>query len=136
MSTQDDTPLRFEQHLDRLAIALSGACIFHCLALPIVTALLPIFPHSAHNEWVHWAFLAGAIPASIFSLRHIRHSQVLTKTLRTGAAFGLTLLALGALGWPSRDLEMPISVAGGLILAVVHLVNYYSGTLTDHAHKR
>jgi MerC mercury resistance protein len=110
---------------DGVAIALSSACLVHCLILPIAAAALPIFATAAEAEWVHWVFVAFAVPVSILALRHPARTSALTFALRAGAVVGLTLLVMGALGWPSHDLEAPITVAGGLILGGVHLLNFF-----------
>ena len=111
--------------LDGIAIALSSACLVHCLLLPIAAAAMPIFASAVEAEWVHWVFVAFAIPVSIMALRHRASSLFLTVAIRVGAGLGLLLLTCGALGWPSHDLETPITVAGGLVLASVHLVNFF-----------
>ncbi len=111
---------------DGVAVALSGACLLHCLVLPLAAASMPIFMGAAHAEWVHWIFVAIAIPTSIIALMHDRHSKSVLIILRTLALLGLSLLSFGALGWPSHDLEVSMTVSGGLVLAAVHLVNYFN----------
>lgn len=58
---------------------------------------------------------------------HERHGKSVLFTLRILAFVGLGLLSLGALGWPSHDLETAMTVSGGLVLGAVHLVNYFNG---------
>jgi uncharacterized membrane protein (DUF485 family) len=112
---------------DGLAVALSGACLVHCLVLPIVAASLPILNGPAHAEWVHWIFVAVAAPTSFIALRHNRHSKSIMLILRAIALVGLSLLTFGALGWPTHDIASAITVSGGLVLAACHLVNYFGG---------
>ena len=103
------------KRLDGVAVALSGACLVHCLLLPIAAAFMPILVPAAEAEWVHWAFVAFAIPTSILALRHGHASPARTRLLRLGACLGLVLLTLGALGWPKPNYETAITVTGGLI---------------------
>jgi MerC mercury resistance protein len=109
---------------DAIAVGLSGACLVHCLILPVAAAAMPIFASAAEAEWVHWAFVVFAIPTSILALRHQAGYAFMTLVTRIGAGLGLILLTLGALGWPSHDLETPITIAGGLVLASVHIANF------------
>jgi MerC mercury resistance protein len=111
--------------LDGVAMALSGACLVHCLVLPIVAASLPIFTGAAHAEWIHWIFVAIAAPTSFMALMHDRHSKSLILILRAVAIGGLGLLMFGALGWPNHDTGSALTISGGVVLAVVHLVNYF-----------
>jgi hypothetical protein len=113
--------------LDGVAVALSGACLVHCLILPIAAASLPIFTGAAHAEWIHWVFVAIAVPTSLVALMHDRHSKSLILILRAIAVGGLSLLAFGALGWPNHDAGSTLTILGGVILAVAHLVNYFGG---------
>ncbi|WP_159088803.1 MerC family mercury resistance protein, partial [Xanthomonas fragariae] len=38
--------------LDSSSIALSGLCLLHCLALPLLAAALPLFGAWSQAEWV------------------------------------------------------------------------------------
>jgi len=54
---------------DKLAIGLSLACSFHCLALPVLLALLPSMTAlRLDNEAFHFWMAAAVIPSSIFAL--------------------------------------------------------------------
>lgn len=114
------------RRLDSLAIFLSSACLVHCLLLPIAAAFLPILVSAADAEWVHWVFVALAVPVSVLALRH-QHSRKSTMfALRAGAGLGLGLLVIGALGWPQPRFETIITVCGGLVLASVHATNFFA----------
>ena len=112
--------------LDASAISLSGLCLVHCLALPLVAALTPAVAAWARAEWIHGAVVALAVPLSALALW--RRGQRLAVILP--AALGLALLTLGALHWPSHELETPITVAGSLALAAAHVANWRG----RHAH--
>lgn len=108
---------------DAVAIGLSGLCLAHCLALPLIAGFLPLLGVWAEAEWVHWLFVAMAGPVSI---------STLTRTHRSGLPVGLLFLAMlgvgaliaGVLGWPTEADETRITVAGSLMLSTAHLLNW------------
>jgi hypothetical protein len=106
--------------LDRLAVGLSGACVFHCLALPALAAALPVLGVWAQAEWVHVTLLLVAAPLSAAALLSTggRGRGVLTL-----AGAGLALMALGALAPASAAVEIVLTVAGSLMLAAAHIWN-------------
>jgi len=109
--------------LEGLAMGLSIGCLVHCLALPLVIALLPAtarwldLPESFHL-WV----LLTALPISLFILlsscrRHGDHMPLLMGTN------GLTLMAC-ALLVPDQVMETMVTSIGALLLAGAHFVNW------------
>lgn len=106
---------------DSFAIGLSGLCLAHCLALPLLVSLLPVAGAWAEAAWVHWLFVLLAAPVSLWTFLHPR-----TRAWRLIglAGAGLALLVAGAAGFPTDKLETPLSVAGGLLLASAHLLNW------------
>jgi hypothetical protein len=107
---------------DGLAMSLSGLCLLHCLALPVLAVALPFLGVLAEAEWVHWLFVALAVPVSTYALLGLggRRSGVLF----VGAVLGLSLLIAGAAGWPDHESEALMTIAGGLVLATVHALNW------------
>lgn len=106
---------------DSFAIGLSGLCLIHCLALPLMISVLPIAGAWAEAEWVHWLFVALAAPVSFWTLMRLRPRMWLLLGLAGG---GLALLVAGAAEFPSHELETPITVVGGLLLATAHFLNW------------
>jgi hypothetical protein len=106
--------------LDASAISLSGLCLAHCLALPLVAAFSPVVATWAEAEWVHALAIGLAAPMSALALW--RRGQALGVILMSLA--GLSLMALGVAHWPSHEAETPITVAGSLLLAGAHLLNW------------
>ena len=106
--------------LDASAISLSGLCLAHCLALPLVAALSPLAATWAEAEWVHGVAIGLAAPLSGLALW--RRGQSASVILMSMA--GLSLMALGVAHWPSHDIETPITVAGSLLLAGGHFLNW------------
>lgn len=109
---------------DASAIGLSGLCLLHCLALPVLAALLPALAAWSHAEWVHAAFVLLAFPLAGLALWRSHRVRPLPASLWALSASGLVALTLGAVGWPAESLETPITVAGSVMLASAHAWNW------------
>ncbi len=110
--------------LDRVAVVLSGLCLVHCLALPVLLAALPFLGGFADSHW-HLPMLAIALPVSIVAIviGYRRHGN---RAIVAGAAVAMGLLVLGAtLGhaWLGPAADRALTVAGSLALAAVHWQN-------------
>lgn len=116
---------------DLAGIALSSACLIHCLALPLALLIAPALGGwLALPEWLHAAILLLALPAALIAMtdgwrNHRRWTPLLL------AAAGLGLLALGLAaheGWlAAADPETAdrlFSSAGAIALASAHLLNW------------
>lgn len=110
--------------LDLSAVGLSGLCLAHCLALPALALLLPVLGTWAEAEWVHMAFVMIAVPVAALAFVDLRARRPHSWSQAWAAAGGLMLMAAGALGFPSVDLERPLTVVGGLVLAAAHVANW------------
>jgi len=108
---------------DAVAIGLSGLCLIHCLALPVLVGFLPLLGAWAEADWVHLAFVSLAVPVSIWTLSRPPR-DTLPGAAVVLAAIGIVLLICGALGYPRAALETPLTVAGGLALAAAHIINW------------
>lgn len=112
-------------------MSLSIGCLVHCLALPLVIALLPAtaswldVPESFHL----WALLT-ALPISLYMLltSYRRHKDYVPLLLGTN---GLTLMACG-LVMPNAAMETAVTSIGSLLLASAHLVNWRLRERHDH----
>lgn len=120
---------------DTSAVFLSGLCLIHCLALPLLASLLPLFASWNDAEWVHPVFVAIAAPLAGFVLWRSHRVQRLPSLLWMIAAAGLLGLLLGALHWPSPAAETPMTVAGSLLLALAHIWNARHRHLRHHHHR-
>lgn len=109
--------------LDRLGMLISSACLVHCLALPLLTALLPFLSLSLPgDEWTHRVLLAMALPVTGLALfRGWRRHRAAVPTI-CGAA-GLMMIAAGL--FPGSEIaEAALTVTGGLIVVGAHLMNW------------
>jgi hypothetical protein len=124
--------------LDRLGIILSGICIVHCLALPLLLAALPFLGDSilgghGFHEWLLLAVLPVSLVALSFGYR--RHGDANVLWL---GGIGLALLSFATYGYRliglSEDWERGISIVGGLIHAGGHVLNFRrTRALHDHS---
>ncbi|MDQ8756291.1 MerC domain-containing protein [Sphingosinicella sp. LHD-64] len=108
---------------DALAIGLSGLCLVHCLALPVLASLLPMLGAWTQAEWVHWGFAAVAAPVSLWTLTRPNAAGP-SKAAIALASAGIALLFAGAAELPTHDAGTPVTVAGSLLLATAHLLNW------------
>lgn len=108
---------------DAVAIGLSGLCLLHCLAVPLLVGFLPLVGSWADAEWVHLGFVGLAVPVSIWTLTRAPR-DTLPKAAVALATMAFVMLIGGAIGYPDEALETPLTVAGGLALAAAHLVNW------------
>ena len=105
---------------DASAIGLSGLCLIHCLALPLLAASLPLAGVWAEAEWVHKLFVIAALPLSGFVIfRAVSQGGPLAFVWP--ACAGLVLLATAAFFPAAEDWETPLTVAGGVLLAGAHV---------------
>lgn len=116
-----------QERLDSVAVVLSGTCMLHCFALPVMVTLFPILHGSLLDEkFFHLIMLVFILPTSLIALtlgcRH--HKDALTIGL---GGLGLTILTLTALfghTWFGLSGERIVTTIGGIILAASHIQNY------------
>lgn len=108
---------------DGLAVCLSGLCILHCLALPIIASLLPIFGSVAENELIHKGLVIATpflVAAALFRSCPGRDRIVFAVI----ASLGVAVLFAAAFVHELHDYETPLTVIGALILASAHLFRW------------
>jgi len=107
--------------MDRIAIALSGLCLVHCLATSVVLALLASAGGILVAPVVHEIGLTLAIVLGIVALgRGISEHGFMMPSAVGG--LGLGVMA-GALTMPHSGLETVYTVFGVAILALGHDLN-------------
>lgn len=112
---------------DKLAISLSLLCAMHCLALPLLLALIPSMSVlGLDNEAFHYWMLVAVIPISIYALtmgckQHKRYPLLIL------GFTGLTLLVLAVTIGESllgEYGEKGLTLAGAVVVACGHYINY------------
>lgn len=117
---------------DKAAISLSFLCTAHCLALPVMLALIPsIAALQLENESFHFWLIVAVLPTSIYALtmgcrKHKRYTLlalgltgisflvlaiILCETLLEGSAYG-------------EAIEKIMTSVGAMIIAYAHFRNY------------
>jgi len=119
--------MHFSRHFDRIAIALSAVCLVHCLAVPVLVAVLPIAAITfGENQHFHGLMLWLVVPTSVagFTMGYRLHRRA--PIVGTGAV-GVVILAAAAIYGHSvwaEGLEVAVSVVGSLILGSAHWLNF------------
>lgn len=119
-------PTQIRRLLDSLAVALSGVCAVHCLALPFIVVAYPLVGSWSMDELVfHRSLLIVIIPVSLIALLlgYCTHRSRQVAVLGTLGIAILALVAMSGHEWLSTTGERLATTAGGLILASGHLIN-------------
>ena len=110
--------------LDRLAIALSGLCLIHCLAIPLAVLAAPTVAawFTGTETTAHWVLLALALPLSLWAYYrgYRRHRGVAAAV--TGAV-GLLLMLLGVSHLLAVAWEIPLTLGGVALVSAGHIMN-------------
>lgn len=108
---------------DGVALCLSGLCILHCLALPVLASLMPIFGSLAENEMIHKALVIATpflVAAALFRSCPGRDRIIFLAI----AGIGVALLFAAAFVHELHDYETLLTVIGALILASAHFFRW------------
>jgi len=117
--------------LDRVAVTLSGLCLVHCLALPLVIAVLPFLGQFSDDHF-HVQMLIMVIPVSTIALglgyRRHRHLGVVI----AGIAALVVVTLGGTVAHQHYGLlaDRLLTIIGSLALAITHYRNF---RLSRHA---
>jgi hypothetical protein len=128
--------MSMSRHFDRVAIVLSGICIVHCLAVPLLVALLPIAAVGLGDDvHFHGLMLGLVVPTSLvgFYIGYRIHQRGGLVGLGLGGIAVLTAAALWGHSQWVEGLEVLVSVVGSLSLAVAHWLNF-RGVREAHSH--
>jgi hypothetical protein len=113
--------------MDRFAVLLSLACMIHCLAIPLLAAVLPIVGGALlPDREFHWVMLGLVLPASLWALtsgcrRHRRLRVAAIGSAGLGVLIGVALFGHTLFGPTGERLA---TSAGAVLVAVAHVLNY------------
>jgi len=116
-----------QQITDKLSISLSLLCAIHCLAVPVMLALLPgIAALQLDNEAFHSWMLWAVIPTSIYALTMGCKQHKRFRLLVVGGT-GLALLILAVM--LGEDIigeygEKTLTLIGASLVAAGHFWNF------------
>ncbi len=107
--------------MDRIAIALSGLCVVHCLASAVLVAMIASAGGILLNPIIHEIGLMIAIALGIVSLGRgiVEHGFMMPSSV---GGLGLGVMA-GSLTLPHDSNEIIYSILGVAILALGHDLN-------------
>ncbi len=114
-------------YTNNLSIGLSGLCIVHCLATPLLIVLLPsLTALGLENEAFHRWLLVMVIPTCLYSLsmgcKQHQNYHVLTIGI-VGLMFLISALLMEDFA-NGELLEKVLTVTGACIIAVGHYLNF------------
>lgn len=104
---------------DGPAIVLSSLCLLHCLALPVLAALVPVLGAWFDHEWLHKGLVLLAIPFTATAMLQYGNT-VRPIVFAAVAAMGFTLMLAAVFVESLHDWEAHLTVAGALTLASAH----------------
>jgi glucose-6-phosphate-specific signal transduction histidine kinase len=113
--------------LDGMAIALSAACVIHCLLLPVLIILFPILGSTVlADESFHRLLLVLIIPSSAlaFYLGCRQHGDGSVLWLGLTGILLITLAAAVGVAGLGAGGEKLLTGAGGALLASGHVINF------------
>lgn len=108
---------------DGAAIALSAACVAHCVALPVIAISSPLFTIVAQAEWLHWMMALLAVLVSMSVVISSPSARVPVFLFPAGLGGLLITGALFAEHFDFAD-TLPTIVGGGL-MTTAHIYRIY-----------
>jgi len=118
-----DTNIKTKQ-LDNISIYISGFCLIHCLAFPILSVSIPLYGFFTENHF-HEILLFLIIPISSFALYRGFKNHKNRRIISVGIIGGI-LVFLGATILHSQansSYELIITAIGSVLLALAHFNN-------------
>ena len=111
--------------LDRTAVLLSAACAAHCILLPPLIVLLPVFAQQLLETTAFHAVMLGLVaPVSsvALALGVANHRRV---GVAVAGAIGLTILIAAAIGAEAlgETGERALTSLGSGVVALTHIAN-------------
>ncbi len=116
------------KYFDHVAIVLSTICIVHCLAVPVVVALLPVLAltYGLNDAAFHTLMLWFVVPSSVlgFAFGYHAHRGATIVLLRRRRDRGAGVRGVAGHGVWTTGVETAVNVAASVLLAVAHWRNF------------
>ncbi len=112
--------------IDALGACVSGLCLVHCTAMPLLLAFSPTLAHLIPgDEWLHGVFACLVVGAGLpsFFMGFRRHRKLRVPAL--GLAGMCVILGALAFGdrFNSHAVEIGVTSMGSVLLTAAHLTN-------------
>ena len=123
--------------LDRFSIGFSTLCLLHCLAVPVLVSVVPVFATFAlADERFHLALVALVVPTSVIALCLGCRLHKSRRILICGFAGVLVLVVAAILGGQhlSEIGETVLTVLGASVVALAHWFNFRACRACDCEH--
>jgi MerC mercury resistance protein len=127
-----DMALKSSHLLDLTSMGLSGLCLIHCLALPLLIAALPALGGLFASDSVHKFLVFLVVPLTLYTFYRAK-SWVRLSVILPGLS-GLSALSFAAYYPPFHDYELVLTVLGAILVAIAHLMNVLTHAYA-HRHK-
>ena len=124
----DNSDSRTTEMLDRTAIILSGLCVVHCLAFPLLIVAAPFLGQITEGHF-HAQMLVVVLPLSTAALAFGFRRHGNSKIVATGVV-GMLLLLIGATVVHDQFgivADRIFTISGALVLAISHWQNSRAG---------
>lgn len=110
--------------LEGIGLGLSGLCILHCIAIPLLAFTLPTWGGLllASESAFHWVLLFLAIPISGCAFWYSSQRHQARGTLILGC-IGLFIMFVGASHLFGHDYEIVLTVTGVIAVSIAHMKN-------------
>jgi hypothetical protein len=115
---------------DAVGIGLSGACVAHCLALPVLVSVTPALV-PLQSEFVHLGFATLALLTLVSAVRRWPEG-LLGLVIQFTASFAVAGLFLAVIAAPSEEAETLITVASAVSLALSHIAAWWFARRHSH----
>ncbi|MGB0998444.1 MAG: MerC domain-containing protein [Pseudomonadales bacterium] len=123
--------------LDRFSIGFSTLCLLHCLAVPVLVSVLPVFATFAFaDERFHLALVVLVVPTSIVALGLGCRLHRSRRIPVFGLGGILLLVAAAAAGGQRLGEfgETALTVLGACVVALAHWLNFRACRACDCEH--
>lgn len=110
--------------MDWIGVGLSGACLVHCLALPIFVSTLPFLGAATHNPLFHRVLAAFILPIALFAFWK-GYSKHKNKFILLSGSSGASLVVIAILIDPDGHKSLWLTVLGSFTLLLSHLRNWW-----------